>query len=164
MVKHSRLFIEVVGVLNAEGLVGLERMTVDGTRIRARCSNSSFRHGRRLQEYLGDAAAHVEALENEPEQTISRHQQAARERSRRKRQDRIAAARRLLEQAQQDRGAGEAAEFQISVTEVEARIMKQPGGGFGPNNNLQRATDEQEKIIVAASSVIAERTRPYSQR
>jgi transposase len=146
----KKLFIEVLGVLSAEGLVGLERVTVDGTRIRAQASNESFRQGKRLQEYLAQAAAHVEALEKEPEETIGGRQQAARERSRRERQERLAAARQLLEQLQQDRGESKASEVQVSVTEAEARIMKQPGGGFGPNYNLQLATDGQEKIIVAA--------------
>jgi transposase len=146
----KKLFIEVLGVLSAEGLVSLERVTVDGTRIRAHCSNEGFRQGQRLQEHLDQAAAHVEALEQEPEETISRRQQAARERSRRERQERVAAARQFLEQLRQERGEGKAAQVQISVSEVEARIMKQPGGGFGPSYNLQLATDDKEKIIVAA--------------
>lgn len=145
----KKLFIEVLGVLSAEGLVGLERVTVDGTRIRARCSNESFRQGQRLQEYLAQAANHLQALEQEPEETISRRQQAARERGRRERLERIAAAGQLLGQMQQERG-DKAAQVQVSLTEVEARIMKQPGGGFGPNYNLQLATDDNEKIIVAA--------------
>jgi len=146
----KKLFIEVLGVLSAEGLVSLERITVDGTRIRAHCSNEGFRQGRRLQEYLDQAAAHVEAIEQEPEETISRRQQAARERSRRERQEHVAAARQLLEQLRQERGEDKAAQVQISVSEVEARIMKQPGGGFGPSYNLQLATDDKEKIVVAA--------------
>lgn len=146
----KKLFIEVLGVLSAEGLVGLERITVDGTRIRAQCSNESFRQGQRLQQHLAEAAAHVEAIEQEPEETISRRQQAARERSRRERRERIVAAQQLLEQLQQERGESKAATAQVSVSEVEARIMKQPGGGFAPSYNLQLATDSQEKIIVAA--------------
>lgn len=146
----KKLFIEVLGVLSAEGLVSLERVTVDGTRIRAHCSNEGFRQGQRLQEHLNQATAHVEALEQEPEETLRRRQQAARERSRRERQERVAAARQFLEQLRQERGEGQAAQVQVSVSEVEARIMKQPGGGFGPSYNLQLATDDQEKIIVAA--------------
>ena len=146
----KKLFTEVLGVLSAEGLVSLERVTVDGTRIRAQCSNEGFRQGQRLQEHLDQAAAHLEALEQEPEETVSRGQQAARERSRRERQERVAAARQFLEQLRQERGEGKAAQVQVSVSEVEARIMKQPGGGFGPGYNLQLATDDQEKIIVAA--------------
>jgi hypothetical protein len=38
----------------------------------------------------------------------------------------------------------------VNVTEPEARIMKQSGGGFAPSYNLQLATDEKQKIIVSA--------------
>ena len=146
----QKLFIEVLGALSAEGLVNLERVAVDGTRIRARCSNESFRQGKRLQAYLEEAAEHLKAVEQEPEEAITQRQQAARERARRERQERTEAARQRLEQLQQERGDSKAAAVQVSVSEAEARIMKQPGGGFGPNYNLQLATDDKEKIIVAA--------------
>ena len=158
----KKLFIEVLGVLSAEGLMGLERVTVDGTRIRARCSNESFRHGQRLQGYLEEAAKHLEAIEQEPEETIGRRQQAARERSRRERLERVTAAQQLLEQLQRERGEDKAAEMQVSVTEVEARIMKQPGGGFGPNYTLQLATDDKEKILVAAVICDSETCRLFA--
>ncbi len=145
-----KLFVELLGVLTAAGLVGLERVTVDGTRIRSHSSNERFRQGQRLQDHLQEAAAHLEALEQEPEETLSRRQQAARERSRRERGERVQAARQLLEKLQQERGESAAAQVQISVSEAEARIMKQPGGGFAPSFNLQLATDTKEKIVVAS--------------
>jgi transposase len=40
----KKLFIEVLGVLSAEGLVSLERVTVDGTRIRAHCRPGGLPH------------------------------------------------------------------------------------------------------------------------
>jgi len=147
----KKLFIEVLGVLSAEGLVGLERVTVDGTRVRAQSSNESFRQGKKLKDYLEDAAAHVEAVEQQTEETVSRRQQAARERSRRERGARVEAARELLQQMQKERGESEASRAQVSVTEAEARIMKQPGGGFAPAYNLQLATDGKQKIIVASA-------------
>ena len=40
----------------------------------------------------------------------------------------------------------------MSVTEPEARVMKQPGsGGFAPSYDLQLATDAKEKVIVGAA-------------
>jgi transposase len=146
----KKLFVELLGVLSAQGLVELERLAVDGTRIRAHCSDESFRQGKKLQEYLERAAAQVEAIEQEPEEAISRRQQAARERSRRERAQRVAAAREQLSQLQQERGPSEAAKVQVSASEADARIMKQSGGGFAPGYNLQLATDDKAKIIVAA--------------
>lgn len=146
----KQLFIELLGVLSAEGLIGLERITVDGTRIRAQASNESFRQGKKLQEYLEEAAAHVEAVEQEGEETLSQRQRAARERSRREQAERVKAAQQRWEKLQQERKQSEAATAQVSVTEAEAQIMKQAGGGFAPSYNLQLATDTKEKIIVAA--------------
>jgi transposase len=145
----KKLFIELLGVLSAQGLVKLERLSVDGTRVRANCSDESFLRGKKLQEHLEAAAAHVEALEQQPEDT-SKRQQAARERSWRERQQRVAAAQEQFKQLQEQRGPGKAAQAQVSTTEADARIMKQSGGGFAPSYNLQLATDEKAKIIVAA--------------
>lgn len=146
----QRLCIDVLGILSAEGLVGLERLAVDGTRIRAHCSDEGCRQGARLQQYLETAAAHVKTLGEEPEDTLSRREQAARERSRREREQKVVEAQRMLEQLQQQRGEEAAATVQVNVNEPEARIMKQPGGSFAPSYNLQLATDEKQKIIVAA--------------
>jgi transposase len=147
----KKLFIDLLGVLSAQGLVEMERVAVDGTKIRAHAGDGSFRKGEKLDEHLQKAAAHLEALEQEPEETLSRAQQAARERSRRERRQRVTAAQQELSQLrQQRRGAKEKAQVQVSTTEAEARIMKQPGGGgFAPSYNVQLATDEKAKIIVA---------------
>jgi transposase len=146
----KQMFIELLGVLTAEGLVELERLAVDGTRIRAHCSNGGGRKGQRLQDYLKKATAHLEELEQEPEESLQAREQAARERSRRERQQRVTSARNTFEQLQQERGEAEAAEVQVNVNEPEARTMKQPEGSFAPGYNLQLATDAAKKIVVAA--------------
>ena len=94
--------------------------------------------------------AHVAAVEQEGEETLSQRQRAARERSRREQAERVKAAQQRWEKLQQERKQSEAATAQVSVTEAEAQIMKQAGGGFAPSYNLQLATDTKEKIIVAA--------------
>ena len=88
----KKLFVNLLAVLNAEGLIGMERVAVDGTRIVASCSEDSLRKGDRLEEYLKKAAEHVEAVEGEAEGEASRREEAARERARRERQERVAAA------------------------------------------------------------------------
>lgn len=161
----KKLFVNLLAVLSAPGLVGMERVAVDGTRIRSSCSEDSLRKGKGLQKYLEKAAAQVEAVEQEPEGEISRRRQAARERSQRERQERVAAAQEQFRQWEQERGGSEAEKVQVSVTEPEARVMKQPGGGgFAPSYNLQLATDARAKIIVGPRSATAERTRDCWKR
>jgi transposase len=46
------LFVQVLGVLSAEGLVSLERVMHDGTRIKACAGADSFRREERLKEHL----------------------------------------------------------------------------------------------------------------
>ena len=147
----KKLFVEVLAALNAVGMVDLERVTVDGTRIRAACSNESFRQGKRLEQHIEEAKKHLEALEQDsPEETVTRRQQAARERARNERRQRLESAQKRWEELKQSQGEEKAATAQVSLTEAEARIMKQPGGGFGPNYNQQIATDAKQKIIVGA--------------
>ena len=146
----KELFIQLLAVLTAQGLVGLEQITVDGTRIRAHCSEDSMRKGESLTEYLQKAAAHIVSVEQQPEGEISRRQQAARQRSERERQERVKAAQEQFRQLEKERGASEAQKVQVSMTEPDARVMKQPGNsGFAPSYNLQLATDVQQKFVVA---------------
>ena len=146
----KQLFINLLGVLKAAGLVDLERVAVDGTRIQAQCSDEGCRKGARLQEHLEQAASHVDAVEQESEAGLSAREQAAQKRSQRERQEKVAAGLNMLEQLRKERGAEEAAEVPVSLSEPEARVMKQPKGGFAPGYNLQLATDEKKKIIVGS--------------
>ncbi|HXM44881.1 MAG TPA: hypothetical protein VN924_26830 [Bryobacteraceae bacterium] len=51
---------------------------MDGTRVRANCSQDSLRQGGALTEYLEQAAAHVAQVERAPEGEIGQRQEAAR--------------------------------------------------------------------------------------
>lgn len=42
-------------------------------------------------------------------------------------------------------------ERRVSETDPEARIMKQPGGGYAPSHNVQISTDEAHRLIVGVS-------------
>src|SRR5437660_11765267 len=54
----KNLMEQVLGVLFAEGLVGLERVTQDGTKIRAQASKRSFLDRKHLQQCLDLAKCH----------------------------------------------------------------------------------------------------------
>ena len=57
------LFVQVLGLLNAEGLITLERVMQDGTRVRASASSSRFHRRSRIESCLEEAREAVEALE-----------------------------------------------------------------------------------------------------
>ena len=90
-VTHSEalheLFVQTLGLLSANGLITLERVMLDGTKVRANASSSGFRSKPRVEAYLKDAREAVEALEAQTEEESSRQMQAAQQRARRERQE-----------------------------------------------------------------------------
>ena len=59
--KHSldQLFVQVLGIMSAEGLITLERIMHDGTKVKALAGNNSFRREERIREHLKAAEEQV---------------------------------------------------------------------------------------------------------
>jgi transposase len=141
------LFVEVLGVLSYEGLVTLRRVAHDGTKIRAAASPASYHREKTIESCLAEAQAQVEAL-GDPQQEPDRAQ-AAQRRAVAERKQRLEQARTQLQQLQVKESKAERREqIRVSVSEPEARIMKQPGSGFAPAYNAQLTTDEAHGIVV----------------
>ena len=142
------LFVEVLGVLSAEGLVSLERVMHDGTRIKACAGADSFRRQERLEEHLEAARQQVQAMADPREEEPAR-QRAARKRAVREREQRLELALKELEQVRAaKRENPEAA--RASQSDPQARIMKQSDGGYAPAYNVQLSTEASHRIIVGA--------------
>jgi len=90
------LFTQVLGVLSAEGLITLERVTQDGTRIRACASGNTFRREETLRGHLKLAEQQVEAM-GDPRQPVVENSRTAQahKRAGREKQERL---KRALEQ------------------------------------------------------------------
>jgi len=138
------IFIQVLGVLSAAGLITLERVMHDGTRIRASAASKQFRRKARIREALRQARAHVEALEAMPEDEGSRRQQEAQERARREKVERLETALQEFEKLEAAKSTVE----RVSTTDPEARVMKQADGGSAPSYNVQLSTDAAHMLIV----------------
>jgi len=143
-----QLFVQVLGVLSSEGLVSLERVMHDGTRIKACAGADSFRREERLKEHLEAARKQVEAM-GDPRQEQPAGKRAAQERAVRERQERLEQA---LEEVQKVREAKRADKEQAraSQSDPQARIMKQSDGGYAPSYNVQLSTEASHRIIVGA--------------
>lgn len=151
--KHEeldKLFSYLLGGLSAAGLVSLEQVTVDGTKIKANASGKTFRREKTLQEHLKKAQEQVEALSDpHAEEGQSVRQQKARERACREKQERLKLALEQMKELQeQKRGTEEKEGVRVSMTDPEARRMKQADGGCAPNYNAQICTDGAQGIIV----------------
>ena len=46
------LFVQVVGMLSAEGLITMQRVTLDGTKIKANASGNTFRRKEKIEAHL----------------------------------------------------------------------------------------------------------------
>jgi len=152
-VRHKEglddLFAQVLGVLRSVGLIKLERVTQDGTKIRANVSLKSFRKKPTIQAYLEAAREHVAAMgdpNQEPKassKSKARKQAAARERAKR-----IEQALKQAEKLQGSKGKpSKKPTPKLSTTDPDARMMKQPDGGVLPSYNVQLSVDGEAKFI-----------------
>jgi transposase len=150
-VKHQaaleKLFVEVVGVLSAEGFVKLNRVMQDGTKVRASAAADSFRRRPTLEEHLAQARAQCAELAQGSETEQSLVQKQARQRAAEERAARLAAAVQQVEQLEAT--AAPDKQVRVSSSDPEARNMKQPDGGFAPSYNVQTTTAAVGKAIVS---------------
>ena len=142
----DELFVQVLHMLMSEGLADLERVAHDGTKIRASAARASFKRQERLAECRKLAEEHLAALKQRPEAELSAARRKARQRAAEERLERIGRAEKeLKQQAAQPTTQPKKA----SVTDPEARVMRQGDGGFAPSYNVQISTDARQGVIVA---------------
>lgn len=151
-VQHQKeldeIFVQVLGLLSAEGLIEMKRVTQDGTKVKAAAGADSFRRQERIRQHLQLAREQVAVMSRPESEEESQRVIGARKRAHRDRQQRLEQALDELEQIQKSRAASEADQVRVSETDPEARVMKQADGGFAPSYNVQISTDAAAGIIV----------------
>ena len=161
----DKLFIQVLGLLSAEGLITLERVMHDGTKVKACAGADTFRREEKIQRHLELARQQVEEMGDPRSEELSQRVAKARERALREKQERLEQALQEMEKLRKSTGdqkAGAEAspktkpgakkdappEPRVSETDPEARVMKQSDGGFAPSYNVQISTDAAHGVIV----------------
>ena len=145
----DQLFIGVLGVLSHEGLITLQRVMHDGTKVKACASDKSFHRKATLKDHLRLAREQVEQMGDPQSEELSQRVAKAQQRALREKQERLEEAIRALEQMEASRSeASEKKETRASSTDPEARVMLQAKGAYGPSYNVQISTDARAKIIV----------------
>lgn len=147
-VALDHLFVDLLHVLMSEGLADLERVAHDGTKIHADASRASFQRQERLAECRKLAEEHLAALDEELRQEASAARRKAKQRAARERQERLRAAAAELKRQQAEKAAAPQAQVRVSLTDPEARKMRQADGGFAPSYNAQISTDCRQGVIV----------------
>ena len=158
-VKHDSrlrgLFVQVLGLLSADGLITLERVMQDGTKIRAKAAADSFRRKERVEQALKQAQEQVAAVQAMSEEETSRRVVKARQRAQRERRERLEQALEEFEQLAEQGSGKDKDKRRVSASDPQARIMKQADGGFAPSYNVQVNTDATNAVVVAVGVVQA---------
>ena len=144
----NELFIQILGVLSYEGLITLERVMHDGTKVKASAADKSFRREGTLQKHLEAARQQVEAMGDPRSEERNEGVAKARERVVREKQQRLEAALEQMQQLQAEARSKKQKSPRVSTTDPEARIMKQPDGGFASSYNVQISSDAKAGLIV----------------
>jgi transposase len=151
-IRHQKaldqLFIDVLGVLSHEGLITLERVMHDGTKVKACASDKSFHRKATLQDHLRLAREQVEQMGDPESEELSQRVAKARQRALREKQEHLEEALKALEQIEASRSKEEKQKTRASSTDPDARVMLQAKGAYGPSYNTQISTDAKAKIIV----------------
>lgn len=167
--KLDELLETTLTSLLEEGIVTLNRVTQDGTRVRANAGAASFRRGRTLKEMRRIARQQVQRLRNELEgdgAEPTKRQKAARERAQRESLAHIERALKRLGTIIKEPSGNpeedgnhaepddvvldeEQSEQRVSTTDVESAVMKMADGGYRPAFNVQIVGDDTNQIIIS---------------
>jgi len=148
------LLTHSVAVLREQDLVDLNRVAIDGMRVRACAGAASFRTRATLEEHLEEAKEQVARLEEEMDDdpsAPSRRAAAARERAARERQQRLEAALERLPELEAKKKADEKDKARASSTDSQASVMKMADGGYRPAMNVEFASATDSLVILAVS-------------
>jgi transposase len=142
------LFAQMLVVLSDAGLVRMQLVAHDGSKIRAQAGADSFRREATLREKL-EAARRLVKEDPQSEGGGNQRERAAQQRARRERMKRAEAALEELGKIQANLKEAEQQErARVSGSEAEARRMKHGDNAIAPSYNAQISTDADSGVIV----------------
>src|SRR5580693_411229 len=132
----DELFTQVLAALSKEGLITLEQVMQDGTKIRAQASDRSYLQEGAIREHLERARRRVAEMGDPQNDESSPKAKQAQARARREQQERLEGALEELEKLQ-NRKQGEKAKSKVRVSssDPQARVMHQSDGGLALSYN-----------------------------
>lgn len=144
----DELFTQVLGLLSHEGLITLERVMQDGTKVRAQAQAKTFCREDRIQQHLDAARQHILAMGDPEQEPLSDRCAQARLRAARERVEKLDRALKGIEELRAAKMEDKRGyEPRVSITDPDARIMKTSEGGFAPSYNMQVVTDSHMGLI-----------------
>jgi transposase len=148
----DELFTQVLAALSKEGLITLEQVMQDGTKIKARASTRSYQREGTIREHLERARQRVEEMGDPRNDEASPKAKQAQARARREQQERLESALEELQKLQ-ERKSGEKAksEARVSTSDPQARVMHHSDGGLSLSYNAQISADAAHGLIVGVA-------------
>lgn len=145
------LFAQFLALLEQAEMVDLSTLLHDGTKVKAVAGSGSLHRRKTLEKRLRQARKVVRELdrraasEQEPD---DKRRLAAQERAGREALERAQAALEKLQQLEAATAPSEHKDLRVSLSEAEARRMKQGDGGIAPSYNVQVTTEARSRMIV----------------
>jgi len=148
----DELFTRVLAALSQEGLITLEQVMQDGTKIKALASRRSCQREGTIREHLERARQRIEQMGDPRSEEAGPKARQAQARARREQQERLESALQELQKLQQ-RKSGERAksEARISTSDPQARVMHHSDGGLALSYNAQISADAAHGLIVSVA-------------
>lgn len=147
----DELFTQVLAALSKEGLITLEQVMQDGTKIKALASTRSYQQAGTIREHLQRARQRVAEMGDPRSEELNPRARQARARARQEQQKRLEDALQELEKLQERKPAGKAkSEARVSTSDPQARVMHQSDGGLTLSYNAQISADAAHGLIVEA--------------
>lgn len=155
-VRHGEqlrdLFVQVLGVLHLKKLITLERVTQDGTKVRANVNKKTFTREAKIRAHLDLARRHVAEMEREEAEHEKTRRAAARRRAARERSERLEAALAEVQRLQETKKWEKEKPCHASITDADAQFMRTGDHGVAPSYNVQVTTDAAHGIIIGVEA------------
>jgi transposase len=142
------LFEQVLAMLTLKGLLTLERVAVDGTKIRADVGKKSFTKRDKIKDHLKLAREQLDEIERqENDEQVTQREKAARQRAAREREQRLEEALAEIERLRAAKKDNQDKEPQASSSDPGAAFMRLHDGGLAPAYNVQVTVDGAHGLI-----------------
>src|ERR1700726_655324 len=148
----DELFIQVLAALSKEGLIRLEQVMQDGTKIKALASTRSQQGEGAIREHLARARQRVAEMGDPHNEQAGPKAKQAQARARREQQERLESALQELQKLQEGK-SGEKAKcrVRVSTSDPQARVMHHSDGGLSLSYNAQISANAANGLIVSAA-------------
>jgi transposase len=149
----DELFAQVLGVLHRHELITLERVTQDGTKVRADVDKSTVGRRDALEKHLELARRHIAEMNQQAagQEQVTQRQKAARQRAGREREQKLQEALASIDRLQKQRTQDKSKPCQASPTDPDAQFMRTGDHGLAPCHNVQISCDAAHKMIVSVA-------------